>query len=135
MIAAGCTSKKKAASLVIKGGRIYTVNSSNEIAEAIAVTGDRITFVGSNANVTEYIGDHTEVIDLEGKFLTPGFIEGHGHLMGVGYNELDLNLADVKSYDEMIDKVRGAVARSAPGEWIVGGGWHQDKWDTKLIKW
>jgi hypothetical protein len=130
LIAAGCTSKK-AARLVIKGGRIYTVNSSNEIAEAIAVTGDRITFVGSNEDVTEYIGDDTEVIDIGGKLLTPGFIEGHGHLMGVGYNELNLNLADVKSYDEMIEKVRDAVARSTPGEWIVGRGWHQDKWDTK----
>ena len=127
---AACTSKEPA-DLVIKGGRIYTVNSNNEVAEAIAVTGDRIAFVGSNTEVTEFIGDETEVIDLKGKTLTPGFIEGHGHLMGVGYNELNLDLANVESYQEMIERVKLAVARSAPGEWIIGRGWHQDKWDVK----
>lgn len=130
LIVAGCTSEK-AATLVVRGGNVYTVNSSNEVAQAIAVAGDKIIFVGSNADVTEYIGDGTEVIDLGGKVLTPGFIEGHGHLMGVGYNELNLNLADVRSYEELIEKVRGAVARTAPGDWIVGRGWHQDKWENK----
>ncbi len=130
LVVTACTSKKPATQ-VIKGGKIYTVNNSDAVVEAIAVTGDRITFVGSNAEVTEYIGDDTEVIDLAGKVLTPGFIEGHGHLMGVGYNELNLNLADVRSYDEIIERVKGAVARAEPGEWIVGAGWHQDKWDTK----
>ncbi len=130
LVVTACTSKKPATQ-VIKGGKIYTVNNSDAVVEAIAVTGDRITFVGSNAEVTEYIGDDTEVIDLAGKVLTPGFIEGHGHLMGVGYNELNLNLDDVKSYDEIIERVKGAVARAEPGEWIVGAGWHQDKWDTK----
>ena len=130
LMTAACTSKEPA-DLVIKGGRIYTVNSNNEVAEAIAVTGDRITFVGSNTEVTEFIGDETEVIDLKGKTLTPGFIEGHGHLMGVGYNELNLDLANVESYQEMIERVKLAVARSAPGEWIIGRGWHQDKWDVK----
>ena len=130
LVATACTSKK-AADLVIKGGRIYTVNSNNDVVEGIAVTGDRITFVGSNEEVTEYIGDDTQVIELAGKILTPGLIEGHGHLMGVGYNELNLNLADVKSYDELIDQVKRAVAKSEPGEWIVGRGWHQDKWEVK----
>jgi predicted amidohydrolase YtcJ len=130
LMTVACTSKK-AASLVIKGAKIYTANSNNDVAEAIAVTGDRITFVGSNSEITEFIGDETEVIDLHGKMLTPGFIEGHGHLMGVGYNELNLDLSHVRSYREMIETVKLAVARSAPGEWIIGRGWHQDKWDVK----
>ena len=130
LVATACTSKKSA-NLVIKGGRIYTVNSSNDVVEGIAVTGDRITFVGSNDEVTEYIDADTEVIELGGKTLTPGLIEGHGHLMGVGYNELNLNLSDVRSYDEMIEQVKRAVAKSEPGEWIVGRGWHQDKWEVK----
>ena len=130
LVATACTSKKSA-NLVIKGGRIYTVNSSNDVVEGIAVTGDRITFVGSNDEVTEYIDADTEVIELGGKTLTPGLIEGHGHLMGVGYNELNLNLSNVRSYDEMIEQVKRAVAKSEPGEWIVGRGWHQDKWEVK----
>ena len=130
LVVAACNSKKPA-SLVIRGGRIYTVNPSNDVVEAIAVTDDRITFVGSDAEVTGYIGDDTEVIDLAAKILTPGIIEGHGHLMGVGYNQLNLNLASVKSFDEIVEEVKRAVARSKPGEWIVGRGWHQDKWEIK----
>lgn len=126
----GC-STKKSATLVIKGGKIYTVNENNEVAEAVAVTGDRITFVGSASDADQMIGEGTEVIDLQGKIMTPGFIEGHGHLMGVGYNELNLDLADVKSFDDMIARVKDAVSRSSPGAWIVGRGWHQDKWDAK----
>ena len=58
------------------------------------------------------IGDNTKVIDLQGKILTPGFIEGHGHLMGVGYNELKLDFRKYKDFDEMIEKVREAVAKA-----------------------
>ena len=119
------------ADLVIRGGKIYTVNEANQVAEAVAVEGDKITFVGSMADVEKFIGDKTKVIDLQGKILTPGFIEGHGHLMGVGYNELELDLSQIRSYDEMIDKVREAVSKSSPGEWILGRGWHQEKWRVK----
>ncbi len=66
--------------------------------------------------------------------MTPGFIEGHGHLFGLGYNELTLNLADIKSYDELVSKVKEAVTKAKPGDWIIGRGWHQDKWDTKPKK-
>jgi hypothetical protein len=63
--------------------------------------------------------------------MIPGFIEGHGHIMGVGYNEMELDLMAVKSYDELVDKVREAAAKAKPGEWILGRGWHQDKWDQR----
>ncbi|HEX6224936.1 MAG TPA: amidohydrolase [Chryseolinea sp.] len=117
--------------LVILNGKIYTVNDSSEVAEAVAVANDKITFVGATNDVRKFIGDNTKVIDLQGKMMTPGFIEGHGHIMGVGYNELDLDLSQVKSYDEMVEKVREAVSKSSPGEWILGRGWHQDKWSVK----
>ena len=119
------------ADLVILGGKVYTVNGTNQVAEAVAVEDDKITFVGSRADAEKFIGDKTKVIDLEGKILTPGFIEGHAHLMSVGYNELELDLSQIRSYDEMIDKVREAVRKSSPGEWILGRGWHQDKWSVK----
>ena len=112
-------------------GKIYTANEASQVAEAVAVEGDKITFVGSMADVEKFIGDKTKVIDLQGKILTPGFIEGHGHLMGVGYNELELDLSQIQSYDEVIDKVREAVSKSSPGEWILGRGWHQEKWRVK----
>ena len=94
----------------------------------------KIEFAGSEKEAREYIGDKTEVIDLGGKTMTPGFIEGHGHIMGVGYNELNLDLASVKNYNELVERVREAASKAKPGQWILGRGWHQEKWDQKPEK-
>jgi predicted amidohydrolase YtcJ len=129
-----CTAKKEPADMVILGGKIYTVNSQTPLVEAVAVKDDKISFTGSETEARKYIGDKTEVIDLQGKMMTPGFIEGHGHIMGVGYNELNLDLMSVKSYEELVAKVKEAISKAQPGQWIVGRGWHQDKWDKKPAK-
>jgi predicted amidohydrolase YtcJ len=129
-----CSEKKTPADTIIYGGKIYTMNNSQPQVEAVAVSGTRIVFAGSKAEAMGYKGDNTQVIDLQGKTMTPGFIEGHGHIMGLGYSELNLNLADVKSYEELVDRVKDAVAKAQPGQWIVGRGWHQEKWTTKPSK-
>ncbi len=126
-----CQPKPDPADLVIFGGAIYTVNEKHPTVEAVAVHGDKIIFAGSEVEARKYINDKTEVIDLQGKIMTPGFIEGHGHLMGVGYNELNLDLMTTKSYAEIIQRVKEAVDKAQPGQWIIGRGWHQDKWDEK----
>jgi predicted amidohydrolase YtcJ len=127
-----CGRKQPAADLIIFGGTIYTVNPKQPVAEAVAVQGHRIVYVGTQAEALKtWKGDSTQLIDLKGQTLTPGFIESHGHIMGVGYNELDLNLMDVKSYDELVQRVKEAAEKARPGEWIVGRGWHQDKWEVK----
>lgn len=130
-LSVACSSDRNVADLVIRNGTVYTVDSLQPAAEAIAVKGDRIVFVGSNADVEKWIGDSTEVIDVEGKAVTPGFIESHGHFLGVGYNVMNLDLSSAKSYDEIVSRVAEAVAKAQPGEWIVGRGWHQDKWVEK----
>lgn len=129
-----CAEKKTPADTIISGGKIYTMNPAQPEVEAVAVSGSKIVFAGSEKDAMAYKGDNTEVINLEGKTMTPGLIEGHGHIMGLGYNELNLNLADIKSYDELVEKVKAAVAKAQPGQWIVGRGWHQDKWTTKPLK-
>ncbi|MBX2969510.1 MAG: amidohydrolase [Cyclobacteriaceae bacterium] len=129
-----CGPSVKPADKVILGGTIYTVDDNQPIVEAVVINGDKIEFAGSETEARKYIGDNTEVIDLEGKTMTPGFIEGHGHFMGVGYNELNLDLMYVASYDELVAKVKEAVERAQPGQWILGRGWHQDKWDVKPDK-
>jgi predicted amidohydrolase YtcJ len=129
-----CGTEKQPGDLVVLGGRIYTVNETQPVVEAVVVNGDRIRFAGSEQEARAYIGEKTEVIDLQGKIMTPGFIEGHGHIMGVGYNELNLDLMSVKNYDELVAKVKEAVSRAKPGQWILGRGWHQDKWDKKPEK-
>ncbi|HEY3430110.1 MAG TPA: amidohydrolase, partial [Cyclobacteriaceae bacterium] len=125
-----CKPAKDPADVVILGGTIYTVNEKQPTAEAVVVRGNKIEFVGAETEARAWIGDSTQVIDLKGKIMTPGFIEGHGHLMGVGFNELDLDLSGIKNFDELVDKVRIAVSTAKPGQWILGRGWHQDKWDA-----
>lgn len=131
MLLFSCGKKHEPADIVILGGTIYTVTDKNPVVEAIAVSGERIVFAGTEEEARKYIGEKTSTIDLQGKVLTPGFIEGHGHIMGIGYNELNLDLMNVKSYDEMIEKVKEAVSKLQPGQWVVGRGWHQDKWEVK----
>jgi predicted amidohydrolase YtcJ len=127
-------SRKPEADMVILGGKIYTVSESQAVVEAVVVTGDKIEFAGSAKEAREYVGEKTQVVDLKGKVMTPGFIEGHGHIMGVGYNELNLDLASVKNFDELVERVREAASKAKPGQWILGRGWHQDKWDKKPSK-
>lgn len=116
------------------GGNIYTMDEKSPVVEALAVRGDTILFTGTRSEAEKYQDENTQVIDLKGATLTPGFIESHGHIMGLGYNELNLDLMSVKSYDELIEKVKEAVTKAQPGQWILGRGWHQDKWDSKPEK-
>lgn len=129
-----CLEKKTPADLIIKGGTIYTVEAGNPTVEAVAVSGDTIVYAGNLAGLSQYQDEQTKVIDLAGKTMTPGFIEGHGHFMGLGYAELNLDLMNVTSYEEMVEKVKEAVAKAQPGQWIIGRGWHQDKWTKKPEK-
>jgi predicted amidohydrolase YtcJ len=86
--------------------------------------------VGSDKEVAKLIGPATEVVDLEGQLAVPGLIEGHGHFLGVGLARMQLDLNHVKNWQEVVDLVAAAVSEAAPGEWIEGRGWHQEKWDT-----
>lgn len=114
---------------VFMNGTIYTVANPGTV-EAVAVKDGRILFAGPKKEAEGYIGENTQQVDLEGKTMTPGFIEAHGHFMGLGQNELNLDLMGIKSYDEMVEMVAEAVKKAEPGEWILGRGWHQSKWDV-----
>jgi predicted amidohydrolase YtcJ len=114
---------------VLTNGKIVTVDDENPEVEALAVRGDVIAALGSNREIKKYIGDSTQVIDLEGKLVVPGFIEGHGHFTGLGQAKMRLDLMEVKNWDEIIEMVEEAVIKTEPGQWILGRGWHQEKWD------
>jgi predicted amidohydrolase YtcJ len=118
------------ADLVLRGGKVATVDPALGNVEAIAVNGYQITAVGSDEEISSYIGPQTEVIELNGRFAMPGFIEGHGHYMGLGRAKQILDLTRVKNWDEVVTMVAGAVDKAQAGEWIFGRGWHQDKWDS-----
>lgn len=127
----GCESNK--ADLIIENGIIYTMDDFNPIAESVAVRSGKIIGVGSNYYIQSFIGNNTKVLDLKGATMVPGLIEGHGHFMGLGYAKMRLDLSTVSSYDELVDMVSGAVAEAKPGEWILGRGWHQSKWEPVPI--
>ena len=130
----GCQPKKMPADIIIRGGTIYTSNDRNPNADAIAIKADTILFAGSNAEVKDYQDEKTLIVDLKGATLTPGFIESHGHIMGLGYSQMNLDMTTIRNYDEMVEKVREAVSKAQAGQWIIGRGWHQEKWDTKPEK-
>ena len=124
----------QSATLVITNATVYTVNKNQPTAEAVAMLGDKIVFVGSNNDIKKYIGSETQVIDAKGMFLMPGLIEGHGHIHGLGASLINLNLMKAKNWDEIVAMVGEAAKKAKPGDWIIGRGWHQEKWDHAPAK-
>ena len=119
------------ADLILKNADVITVDDEQPIAEAVAIAGDRILAVGSVEDIAAHRGDDTEVIDLNGQMVIPGFIEGHGHYTSFGGALMILDFRYAESWAEIVDMVAGATAETPAGEWIVGRGWHQDKWQTQ----
>ena len=117
------------ADMILHNGKIVTVDEAIGEVQAIAIRGDRILAVGSNAQMKALKSDSTMIIDLKGKLAIPGFIEGHGHFTSLGDAKMNLDLMAVRNWGEVIEMVAAAVAKASPGEWIVGRGWHQEKWD------
>jgi predicted amidohydrolase YtcJ len=118
-----------AADLVLRGGKVATVDPALGNAEAIAVNGYRITAVGTSEQISAYIGPETQVVELAGRFVMPGFIEGHGHYMNLGRYKQIIDLRNISNWPEAVSLVAAAVDKAKPGDWIFGRGWHQDKWD------
>jgi predicted amidohydrolase YtcJ len=125
-----CSNNADIADTIIHNGTIYTVDPSRPLAGAVATKAGKILFVGSMEEAGSFRGNQTKMIDLQGSTMTPGFIEGHAHFMGVGQSKLSLDLMPTTSYEELIQLVAAKVQTVESGEWITGRGWHQDKWDS-----
>lgn len=117
------------ADLVLLGGKIVTLDETTPTAEAAAVSNGRILAVGTDKEIKPYISDSTTVIELKGELVIPGFIESHGHFTGLGRSKMRLDLTKIDNWDDVIDMVKEAVGKAKPGEWILGRGWHQEKWN------
>ncbi|MFN7916270.1 MAG: amidohydrolase [Vicinamibacterales bacterium] len=117
------------ADLVLTNGKIVTVEDAQPEVQAMAVNGDTVTALGTSADIQRYVGPNTKVIDLKGALATPGLIDAHIHFTGVGDAARNLKLADAKTWDDIVRMVGDAAAKARPGEWIIGRGWHQEKWD------
>ena len=125
-----CEGQTIDADLVLTNGNVATMDIAKPMAEAIAISGDRILAVGSAESIKNYIGAETKIIDLDGQFAMPGFIEGHAHFVGLGQSMMMLNLTKAKTWDDVVEQVEEAAKITPPGQWIIGRGWHQSKWDS-----
>lgn len=130
LLLASCKNNKAdAPDTILVNGNIYTVDEAQPHASALAIKGDRIVQLGTDEEIRALAGEHTQVIDLKGQFAMPGFIEGHGHFSGLGYSLMYLNFLKAKNWDEIVKAVAERAKTAKPGEWILGRGWHQEKWD------
>jgi predicted amidohydrolase YtcJ len=114
------------ADLLLVNGNVYTVDEKQPRAEAIAVKGDRVVFVGSNDEAKRFHAART--IDLAGKTLLPGLTDSHCHIFGIGERELTLNLEGTNTLQEFLAKVGQRATNTEPGKWITGRGWIETFW-------
>ncbi len=118
-------------------GNIYTgvtgVSSFHEIqrAQAMAVRGDRILAIGTEADILKLKGPATNVLDLRGSFVMPGFNDAHMHLTNAGLKKLTVDLTGSRSLEEFRERIRQRVETAELTEWIVGSGWDETLWQVK----
>lgn len=116
--------------LIVINGNVYTA-AGKPRAQALAVANGKVTQTGSTADIKKLAGPKTQVIDLKGAFVMPGFNDAHSHLANGGFEKLNVNLIGTKSLAEMQSRIAARVKDSKPDEWIVGRGWDHTKWDVK----
>ena len=129
----GCAApepSRETADLVLRNGRVSTVNEDQPEAQAVAVRGAWIVAVGTDEDMEPWIGPDTRVIDLAERRVVPGFIESHGHFSSLGNAKTILDLTRARAWDEIVAMVAAAAEQAEPGAWISGRGWHQEKWDV-----
>ncbi len=119
-----------AASVIFFNGHIFTSNPSLPEAEALAVREGRIIAIGSNDEVLKLKGKQTRLVDLKGRFVTPGLIDAHLHFLSGSLNLIHLDLSGL-SLEEVLERVKEEARKRKPGEWIVGRGWDQTLWKEK----
>jgi len=109
--------------LVLRNGAIYTMNATRAWAEAVAVDGGRIVYVGPDSAVTKWIGGRTQVLDLQGKMLLPGFHDSHVHPLSGGIELGECNLNGLATQEQILNAIRRYAQQNPAAPWIRGGGW------------
>ncbi len=128
LLTAAADPKSRSADLLLFNANIITMNPGQTRAQAIAIQGGRIVWVGGSGEGGKLFSRATRKIDLNGSTVLPGIIDAHTHLLELGKSLLRLNLKDVQTEQDAVEKVSKRVASVAPGEWILGWGWDEGKW-------
>ena len=131
VIAVSCQNAKQPADMIITNAKIWTGNEAQPYAEAMTLSGDTIVAIGSSSEVMKHIPGSTAIIvDMEGRFILPGFIDSHVHLLQGGSNLASVQLRDASTPEEFIARIREYAALQKPGTWILGGDWDGMGWET-----
>lgn len=128
VFAAAVSPDSRQPDLLLFNAHVVTMNLRQPAVEAIAIERDRIAWVGSNEEARRLFGERVRDIDLHGATVLPGIIDAHTHLIELGKSLLRLNLKDVASEREAVERVRKRAVSAAPNEWILGWGWDEGKW-------
>jgi len=122
------------ADLILRGGKIATVDENFSFAEAVAIRGNEIVFVGSSAGTEDWIGERTQLIDLDGELVTPGLTDAHCHPFNLGKTEEEaFTVAGSTSFAQVVERVSEKVSTMESGEWLIGGGWSEQDWPGKEL--
>ena len=114
------------AEVILRGGKVHTVDEAFSTAEAVAVRGGRFVAVGDNDSVLTHAGPDTDIIDLRGKAAVPGLIDSHLHQIYVALNIRAVDLLDARSIADVQGKIADRAAATPSGEWVVASsGWHE----------
>lgn len=130
LFAAACAIQAASAAqdTLFLNGNVYTGNEAQPRAEAIAVRGERILFVGSTSEAKRRAGKDARTIDLGGKTVVPGLTDAHCHIFGIGEREMHLNLEGTNTREAFLEAVKARVATAEPGKWLTGRGWIETFW-------
>jgi predicted amidohydrolase YtcJ len=123
----------KVADFVLLNGSVWTVNSDQPWAEAVAVDGDRIFKVGSTDEIQKLVGRETEVVDLDGAMVLPGFTDCHTHFLKGGFSLSGIQLRDVTSIAQFAERVEAQVRKIEKGEWIINGYWDHEQFSPPTL--
>jgi predicted amidohydrolase YtcJ len=128
LLAARAAPGAEPADIVLQPTRVITLSKTVATASAVAISGERIAYVGNDAGVAAWIGKSTRVIDATGCTVTPGLVDAHGHLNNLGKLLNDVNLIGTTSIADVVQRVRDYQSHAKPGAWIHGRGWDQNDW-------
>ncbi len=130
---AACADPENPADLIVINATVYTADSAQWTAEALAIKDGKVLFVGDRRSALALKGKATRVEDLRGATVIPGMTDAHAHVLGLGESLRNVDLMGVDSYDEVIARVVARAAETPKGEWILGRGWDQNRWPAKTF--
>lgn len=129
-----CQKQASKASLIITNASIWTANENQQDAQAMAISADTILAIGTNKEIEKFVGENTRIENAEGKFIAPGFIDSHVHLMMGGNSLLSVSLRDAATPEEFTKRIADFAKTVEPGTWILEGNWDHTLWGSELPK-